>query len=359
MLYNDHDEQSMNKFVLVSLILHAILFITYPQWSSILVSDNAGIERGGVIQVMNIESSPTRQLSPVTDRQSRAEVPRVTEPRPTPEPPEREAVAQVAPEIEEPALPRPAPRPEPEPEPRVQDRAVVPAEPSPPQPEVQPEPEPEPVPEEQVTPEPDTPPAPSEILTSDRGTEIALEEQTPVAPEETAPAQERPETEPRETEDDRAEAGTTDNDQGPSGSGDSAVGGDQDNAGAQDSGSGEEEIAPPPPPPPPSGRSVHLGGGSPVYPKDAEDEGVEGTVGLEVVVAADGTILKVDVISSSGDQRLDRQARRTIEQLWQFQGAELDYVLLLDVEFGRLQSGGAVEFSANVHFGEVTWLEAE
>lgn len=46
----------------------------------------------------------------------------------------------------------------------------------------------------------------------------------------------------------------------------------------------------------------------PVYPKDAEKKGIEGTVGLRVLVTEQGTVDRVEVESSSGHAQMDEAA---------------------------------------------------
>jgi TonB family protein len=46
----------------------------------------------------------------------------------------------------------------------------------------------------------------------------------------------------------------------------------------------------------------------PVYPKDAEKKGIEGTVGLRVLVTKKGTVDKVEVETSSGHDQMDQAA---------------------------------------------------
>ncbi len=339
MLYfNDSGDKSLNRFFFVSVILHALLFITYPQWSFLLEGDAVGFERGGVIQVIPVADSPAREISPVMDRASQQVIPRVEEPRPTPEPPREEAAAQVVVEEAEPEMPRPEPQPEPEPL-----RAPEP-EPEPiPEPEVVREPEPVSDPDPVPDPEPEQVPEPteSEVLTSEQG--------VPVNIEETARPESRPEPaprpEPEASDSDQTEPG------GPTGSGESDLAFDDDAEQAvEESGTGEADTAPPPPPPPPSGRSVHSSGDRPLYPKDAEHEGVEGTVVLQIIVSLEGETQQVLVLESSGDSRLDEHARRTVESGWRFEGAQYDYAVTLSVSF-ELGSD-----AAQYEFGDVEWL---
>ena len=52
----------------------------------------------------------------------------------------------------------------------------------------------------------------------------------------------------------------------------------------------------------------------PTYPIGARRRGEEGTVILDVAVAADGSATSVSLVSSSGFRDLDRAAQRAVEQ---------------------------------------------
>lgn len=321
MNFGDQEERSLNIFVFVSLVIHAVLLFTFPQWSGLLETGSPGLGEGGVFQVIYSQSEVTvREMSPVTDPTSQVSSPQVDQPRPTEEPPTEQAAAiPVVPESQENIAPPSQPRPNPVPE------VVVP----------------EPVP---VRPEPELPrsePVVNEIdleanqlITSDAGTEIYVD-QPEVDPEPEVIIEPQPvieiEVEPEpeiEVESEILE------ESGPSGSGEAEIGGISDGVGSEaESGIGEAEYAPPPPPPLPSARSLIAGAGAIGYPKNAEDEQVEGIVTLDVIVSTAGEIMSVNVIESSGDDRLDRQARLTIENHWSIRGDEQDYVLTLAVEF--------------------------
>lgn len=89
------DEPRLNTFLLISVVLHAILFFTLPNLGSLLETDVPGMAGGGVIQIMHVETSVNPRPSPITNPASQTTVPRVTEPRPQPElPPEDDAVAE-------------------------------------------------------------------------------------------------------------------------------------------------------------------------------------------------------------------------------------------------------------------------
>lgn len=63
---------------------------------------------------------------------------------------------------------------------------------------------------------------------------------------------------------------------------------------------------------------------APEYPRQALREGVEGTVLLELLVDTDGHVLRVHVLRSSGDRRLDDAARTQVLANWRFQPAVRD-----------------------------------
>jgi len=51
-----------------------------------------------------------------------------------------------------------------------------------------------------------------------------------------------------------------------------------------------------------------ISGSAPVYPKELERKGITGSVGLAIVVGANGSVQNVDVTSSSGHAELDQAA---------------------------------------------------
>ena len=61
-----------------------------------------------------------------------------------------------------------------------------------------------------------------------------------------------------------------------------------------------------------------VGSAKPLYPKDALDQRLEGTVTISVLVAADGSISSVTVADSSGHPKLDQAARAAVERSWTF-----------------------------------------
>lgn len=63
---------------------------------------------------------------------------------------------------------------------------------------------------------------------------------------------------------------------------------------------------------------------APAYPRRAMQQGLTGTVLLEVLVGTDGTPLQVTVIDSSGHRLLDDAAREQILRRWRFHPANVD-----------------------------------
>ncbi|NLL47932.1 MAG: TonB family protein [Firmicutes bacterium] len=311
------EESRLNRFILISVVLHAILFFALPDLGSLLEVDTPGLAGGGVIQVMHVETSVNPRPSPVTDRLSQTTVPRVTEPRPQPaEPPKEQAVAQVEhPQVPEPQVEQARPA-QPEPEPQVEPEVVVPEVPD--------------VPEQTGR---------GELLTSPEGPEVVVETEAREVVQPPVEARPTPEARPQS--------------QATSGSG-TASSGVSDEAGVAESGEGTAETAPPPPPPPASGRELHGGGGIPMYPKNAEHDGVEGVVFVAIEVSASGVLQNVVLEKSSGDERLDFQAVRYIEGVWTFASQPYDYAMQVAVVFSREDN----RFVSNVEYGEVRWLNA-
>ncbi len=309
------DESRLNRFILISVVLHAILFFAIPNIESLLQVDAPGLAGGGVIQVMHVETSVNPRPSPVTNRLSQTTVPRVTEPRPQAEqPPQQQAIAQ--PQV--PAIPEPQVE-QPKPAEQIQE-----VEPEPAAPEV-----PE-VPDE---------PGRGELLTSPDGPEVVVEAET--REEVQPPVEAPPEPEPRPASQHASGTGT-------------GTEGASDELGVTESGEGTAETAPPAPPPPASGRELHGGGGIPTYPKNAEHDGVEGVVFVSIEVSATGVLQKVALDKSSGDERLDFQAVRYIEGVWTFASQSYDYRMQVAVVFSREDN----RFVSNVEYGEVSWLNA-
>lgn len=72
---------------------------------------------------------------------------------------------------------------------------------------------------------------------------------------------------------------------------------------------------------------------TPVYPKNAANEKIEGVVELVVNVEETGKIKDVKVIHSSGDKRLDDVSINTVKRGWSFKEMLKPYTITLKVTF--------------------------
>lgn len=97
------------------------------------------------------------------------------------------------------------------------------------------------------------------------------------------------------------------------------------------------------------GESLVTSAVRPVYPKNAQNEGVEGTVEAVATVSPEGRLLEVNITRSSGDPRLDAIVVRTTERAWTFKALGVEYNVRITVVF----SGEKV----SVDFGGVTFAQ--
>lgn len=78
------------------------------------------------------------------------------------------------------------------------------------------------------------------------------------------------------------------------------------------------------PGPMPSTRLEYASAPAPAYPREAMQDGIEGTVLLKVLVDVDGKPLSVEIERTSGNRRLDDAARRQVLRKWMFRPAIRD-----------------------------------
>ncbi len=334
------EEHHFNRFLLISIVLHAIIFLTYPQWSSIFESDVPGTGDGGVIQIFNVQSTVPSLPSPVVDPVSQTTRPRVTEPRPLPEqPPVENAVAQpLEPEVPEPAASQPSPTPDPVmEEPTIPERVTESEIPTPEIPEPAEQPQTESTAAATV--------GEGELLTSESGQEVVLPDRSLGSEEVVPPTQPHPQ--PQELPPSEANVGA-------SGSG-TGIQGEDDSAGVSQSGTGEADAAPPPPPPPPSGRVIGAAAGNfrVSYPKNAEHLGVQGTVQLQAVISAAGEVLDITLVQSSGHTLLDTHAG-LVAANYPWPSDVDNYWAEVFVDFTYQED----QFSADIRFGETGRITA-
>lgn len=314
-----NEEPKLIRFVLVSVILHGLLFIALPNLGSLLEADVPGMAGGGIIQVMHVETSVNPRMSPVTDRFSQSTIPKVTEPKPIPDSDsEDDPIAQPKmPEVPQPTVEHSKPK-----ETDDSGEAAVAEKPAV-----------ESI-EEEVNIEVE---GSGDVITDPGGPEVVVEsqEKDEIAP----PQEEKPQPDTKITNQNSSGSGT-------------GTDGSDDTPGTTQSGEGTADSAPPLPAPPPSGHSLHIGGGSPLYPKNAEHDGVEGTVLLVLEVAAGGDLRNIVISKSSGDVRLDNQAKRYIQEMWSLRQMPYDYSLDIGVVFTKEDN----RFRSSITYGDVNWL---
>lgn len=104
-------------------------------------------------------------------------------------------------------------------------------------------------------------------------------------------------------------------------------------AGEPAPGGGEERTVPAPP----QGSGMVAVLPRLVFPKNAENTGAKGTVGLRVVVSSEGRPVRVEVERSSGERSLDEYARRAVERGLVAKAWVSSYVLRVEARFlGRI-----------------------
>lgn len=138
-----------------------------------------------------------------------------------------------------------------------------------------------------------------------------------VSPDPTTPQPERPQTQTRPMQRLRAmqnrqvgirqeTTGTGTSSAGSETSAGSGVGSD---TGDGDGGTGFASLPPPPPPSPKERIEASLRTeATPEYPQELIEDDVEGTVTIKILVAEDGSVESVDLVSSSGFRAMDRAA---------------------------------------------------
>jgi len=57
---------------------------------------------------------------------------------------------------------------------------------------------------------------------------------------------------------------------------------------------------------------------APAYPSRSRQRAEEGTVTLHILIAADGSVARIEIAESSGFDDLDRSALETVRQRWRF-----------------------------------------
>lgn len=116
----------------------------------------------------------------------------------------------------------------------------------------------------------------------------------------------------------------------------------------------EEEVVeePAPPPPPTAGELIGLSP-KPVYPKYLVSEARSGEVGLNVTINQNGEIENIVITRSSNIESMDRNAKLTVENGWQFKSYKQRYQIDVTVIFNIDDSGNP---NVDVQIGNVNFL---
>lgn len=112
---------------------------------------------------------------------------------------------------------------------------------------------------------------------------------------------------------------------------------DEDSKHKGEGGNGTADTGPAVPTAPPkpslgSGAGQLLTGGAPIYPKNAQNEGITGAVTYRIILDATGKPTQFELVTSSGDSRLDAAALRSLKR-WSFRSAAEDYFILVQFVF--------------------------
>lgn len=306
MYTGDESDRSFGAFVLISLILHAMLFFVFPRWEFAVGPGLFAGPGGGIISVVPVEVQQPAPRTQAVRQQPQQQTPRRQEPTPPKEEPEPVETAKA--EVTK-TEPEPAPKPQettpaPQEEVKTPDTRVVP----------EPEPEPDPAASEEALSQPDS--NGEQILTSEQGQDAVM------AGGDSAPAGE-PGGSSSETESDEEAEPTP--------------------------------PSPPPLPPLPAASTLVAGGGRIQYPKNAINEGLAGTVKLDAYVPKGSTrATRIDIIQSSGAASLDQVASLTIQNGWRMEPLLDDYILTVTVSFS-----GPPEFRVSILYDGVRYVRNE
>lgn len=88
---------------------------------------------------------------------------------------------------------------------------------------------------------------------------------------------------------------------------------------------------------------AYLHNPAPVYPAMSRKLGEQGVVKLRILVSAEGIALSMEIVESSGHERLDNAALRAVRG-WRFvparqDGRAISAYAIVPIEFERLRAG--------------------
>lgn len=83
----------------------------------------------------------------------------------------------------------------------------------------------------------------------------------------------------------------------------------------------------------PTGEAMVASKRAVAYPKESMNSSSEGTVIVEVIINADGTIRSAGALPGSEDEWMRKNAEQTILRYWSFKSADWDYKVTIEVSF--------------------------
>jgi protein TonB len=93
-----------------------------------------------------------------------------------------------------------------------------------------------------------------------------------------------------------------------------------------------------------TGAKMTVLGPPPAYPKNALNEGKEGRVKIRILVRANGSLEKVQLLDSAGDQRLDNIVLNQVGRRWKFTPTSVDYLIDLTFVFNAKKAQVGIIF---------------
>ena len=128
----------------------------------------------------------------------------------------------------------------------------------------------------------------------------------------------------------------------------------EDESNKQETTSEEEKKEEEPPPPPPTSGELIARSITPQYPKDLIGENKKGTVEFMVNVDKTGEITNLTITNSSEIEKIDKTSRLAIERGWEFKSYNMAYSIPIVVDFKINDAGNPV---IDVNLGEVDFKE--
>ena len=94
----------------------------------------------------------------------------------------------------------------------------------------------------------------------------------------------------------------------------------------------------PKPPPPPTADEL-MGIKKPYYPKDLVAQGRTGAIIFKALINSQGVLENLNIIKSSGNDKMDKVAKLTIKNEWEFESYKKGYTVKVNVKYNMNQDG--------------------